>query len=240
MKARTVKSAALAGVVVVSLGLVGCGGSDRDLTQGSDSIEATSKSQKLNLSHVECTDDGRVLAHFVLLFAGKTTPATLSGTWSGGTFGPVAAYKNSGNVWHYEVFFPTGYVEILTATVGTVSLHNPSEYSGNYECGPTECDVEVAPQDLLCTSQPLGSPGAECGAFGLVPSGKDDGLSGLTFPATMDAYVALVKSGSGGCGGGESAYRVYVGVNAGDVLSTPVDQNISHVTYCDCAVPESM
>jgi hypothetical protein len=53
----------------------------------------------------------------------------------------------------------------------------------------------------------------------------------------MDAYVALVKSGNHGCGEGASAYRIYVDVHAGDSLQTPADQDISHVTYCDCAAP---
>ena len=59
----------------------------------------------------------------------------------------------------------------------------------------------------------------------------------MTFPASQDAYVAIVKSGNHGCGPGNSAYRIYVNVQAGDVLSTPVDQNISHVTYCACPDP---
>ncbi len=76
--------------------------------------------------------------------------------------------------------------------------------------------------------------GAECGAFGLIAQGKVDNLSGLSFRATPDAYVAIVKSGNHGCGLGSSAYRYYVNVSRGQLLSTPVDQNISHVTYCAC------
>ncbi|HVH46668.1 MAG TPA: hypothetical protein VM925_30210, partial [Labilithrix sp.] len=97
------------------------------------------------------------------------------------------------------------------------------------------CEAYVEPQDVYCSSKPLGNPKAECAAFGLVPIGKDDNLSGLTFTAPRNAYVAIVKSGTRGCGPGSSAYRVYVDVQPGDVLSTPVDQGISHVTYCDCA-----
>jgi len=204
------------------------------------------KAPMLNLSHIECLEDGRVLVHFVLLFAGTGTPGELSGTWSGGTFGPTAPDKSSGNVWHYNVFLPSGEIDILSASVTTaggmmVSLHNPGEYAGNYLCGPEvpECPIVVEPADVFCSDQPLGNPDAECGFFGLIPDGKDDNLSGLTFTATMDAYVAIVKSGTRGCGPGSSAYRVYVNVSAGDLLSTPVDQGISHVTYCACP-PEVM
>ncbi|GAO04650.1 hypothetical protein PSR1_03545 [Anaeromyxobacter sp. PSR-1] len=72
----------------------------------------------------------------------------------------------------------------------------------------------------------LGNPRNECAYFGLVPAGKDDGLSGLTHEASMDADLALVKAGL--------CYKVYVGVSAGDELQTPNGKGISHVTYCSC------
>jgi cysteine-rich repeat protein len=206
-------------------------------TQG----KTPAKAPMLNLSHIECTEDGHVLAHFVLLFNGEATPGTLSGTYNGGSFGPVAPSKTSGNVWHYNVILPAGEINIYSAQVtaangSLVTLHNPGEYAGDYFCGEVPvCELNVQPQDLYCTAQPLGNPEAECGAFGLLPQGKDDNLSGLTFVSTQDAYVAIVKSGSGGCGPGNSAYRIYTNVHEGDVLSTPVDQNISHITYCACA-----
>jgi hypothetical protein len=90
----------------------------------------------------------------------------------------------------------------------------------------------VEAQDLYCAEP--GNPGEECGALGLQPEGKDDGLTGTSFTATQDAYVVLVKSGSDGCEPGLSAYRIYVNVSAGDTLLTPVGQDISHVTYCAC------
>jgi hypothetical protein len=205
-----------------------------------ETASKVAKSPKLNLSHIACTDDGDVLAHFVLLFAGNGEPSDLTGTYNGGDFGPAAPTKNSGNVWHYNVIFPSGELEILSAYAVTslgaaATLHNPSEYSGDYQCGPEtpQCPIVVEPADLLCIDQPLGNPGAECGYFDLVPAGKDDGLCGLSFVATQDAYVAIVKSGSGGCEKGQ-AYRVYVDVSAGDILETPTYQDISHVTYCDC------
>ena len=197
-------------------------------------------SPKLNLSHIACTDDGRVLAHFVLLFAGGATPGSLSGTYSGRSFGPVAPGKNTGNVWHYEAFLPSGEIEITSASVvangAAVSLHNPSEYTGDYQCGPTapSCSVQVAPQDVLCTDRALTNPGAECAFFGLQPQGKDDNLTGLSFAATQNAMLAIVKSGNHPCEKGSSAYRIYTNVRTGDALLTPADQNISHVTYCAC------
>lgn len=195
---------------------------------------------KLNLSHIACTEDGKVLAHFVLLFAGKDTPGSLTGTYNGGSFGPVAPGKNTGNVWHYNVILPAGEIDILSAQVEAkgqiVTLHNPSEYSGDYECGPGnhECPVQVTAQDVYCTDAPLNDPGSECAHFGLKPSGKDDQLTGLEHLATQDALLAIVKSGNHGCGPGNTAYRLYTNVKAGDSLGTPVDQDISHVTYCEC------
>jgi hypothetical protein len=212
------------------------------LSDQSSTLRAAAKQDpKLNLSHIECTEDGDVLAHFVLLFAGAGQPGTLSGTYNGGDFGPTAASKTSGNVWHYNVILPSGEIEILsakttTSTGAVVTLHNPSEYSGTYECGGEvdACPIVVVPEAVYCTEEALGNPGAECAEFGLLPQGKDDNLNGLTFVATQDAYVAIVKSGNHGCAPGESAYQVYVNVSAGDVLATPADQSISHVTYCAC------
>jgi hypothetical protein len=234
---RLVLSMVVFGSLVV---VPGCIGMQEQAGQSSGELGKMS-GPMLNLSHIACAEDGTVTAHFVLLFAGTGTPGTLSGTYNGGSF-TAEPSKNSGNVWHYNATLPAGDIEILSAQTTTsagtlVTLHNPSEYSGNYACGPDEpvCPVVVAPADVYCTDAPLGNPGDECANFGLeYTGGKADGLTGLTFTATQDAYVALVKSGNHGCGPGNSAYRVYVNVSAGDVLSTPVDQNISHVTYCAC------
>jgi len=242
------KTISILSVLAVATLVGACGGTadDGGSVEGpgqqlSSKGNVPSKDPMLNLSHIECTEDGQVLAHFVLLFAGKDEPGSLTGTYNGGSFGPVAPSKSSGNVWHYNVILPSGEIDIYSATTTTasgvvVSLHNPDEYAGTYQCGPDvdECPVKVDAQDVYCTDQPLGNPGAECAAFGLLPQGKDDNLSGLTFTATQDAYVAIVKSGTHGCGPGSSAYRIYVNVSAGDTLATPVDQGISHVTYCAC------
>ncbi|MBI3202375.1 MAG: hypothetical protein HYZ29_12615 [Myxococcales bacterium] len=232
---------AVFGTVAFAFVLGACGVTTDTGEAGQQDTALATKSPMLNLSHIECTEDGKVLAHFVLLFAGKGQPGALSGTYNGGAFGPVEATKSSGNVWHYNVILPAGEIDILSATTTTssgqtVSLHNPGEYAGNYQCGPEieQCPIVVAPQDVYCTSQPLGNPGAECAAFGLLPQGKDDNLSGTSFIASQDAYVAIVKSGTHGCEPGESAYRIYVNVSQGDTLLTPVDQGISHVTYCAC------
>jgi hypothetical protein len=223
------------------------------------------KLPKLNLSHIQCSEGGGVLAHFVLLFAGGDVPGKLTGVASSGSFGPTAPEKHSGNVWHYNVTLSSGEIEIQSATVTTaagviVALHNPGEYTGNYQCGALEnppaegggdppdgggedppaedesCPVAVAAQDVFC-GEPFGNPGEECGAFGLLVLGKDDGLSGTSVVARQNADVALVKSGSNGCEDGQTSYRVHVGVQAGDTLSTPFDQSISHVTYCACPEP---
>jgi hypothetical protein len=196
----------------------------------------------LNLSHIACLEDGSgVDAHFVLLFWGTTTPPTLNGTYKNDPAGAPIAFsadpgKNTGNVWHYDVTLPSGYIEIVSASVGSVTLHNPGEYTGTYDCGgvpPSECPIQVTPGGL-CTDKPLTNPEAECASLGLTLLGKDDNLTGTTFVATMDAYVAIVKGGTQPCGPGNAAYNIVVGVSTGDILAAPSTQNISHVTYCAC------
>jgi hypothetical protein len=123
----------------------------------------------------------------------------LTGTYNDGSatlpFGPIAATKNSGNVWHYNVLLPVGFINILSATTTTSSgasviLHSPEEYGGDYQCGEQTPECAIVVQEGLVCHTPYGNEGAECGAFGLLPIGKDDGLTGLTFAATMNAYVA--------------------------------------------------
>jgi hypothetical protein len=236
---RSVLSMVMFGSLVAVVGCVGM-----EELSGESQAEVGKKqagTPKLNLSHIACTEDGDVVAHFVLLFNGSGTPGGLTGTYNGGSFGPISPDKNSGNVWHYNVILPAGDIEILSATVtaangSTVTLHNPSEYSGNYACGPDEevCPI-VVEAGLLCTPQPLGNPGAECGHFGLdAVDGKIEVSSGTTVTATRDAYVAIVKAGNAPCGAGSSAYNVYVNVSVGDTLEAPAHQDISHVTYCAC------
>lgn len=235
MKMTTFVALTLSGLAVLG---TGCGSVAEPIAEGTSGLNrATTSDMQLNLSHVQCAEDGTVEVHFVLLFAGDATPGTLTGTYDGGSFS-IPPGKNSGNAWHYTTYLPSGDIDITSASVvangTTVTLHNPDAYAGEYLCGAPECAVKVTAQDLLCTAKPIGNPTAECAYFGLVAQGKDDALSGLTFTATQGAYVAIVKSGSRGCGPGNSAYRVYVNVKEGQVLSTPVNQDISHVTYCAC------
>ncbi len=114
----------------------------------------------------------------------------------------------------------------------------PTTPSDQPDAGPAQpppvCSVTVAPSALLCLPNPLGSPASECSYFGLASQGKDGNLTGLSVTSTQKSYVAIVKSGTGGCSPGSQAYRVYVNVAVGDTLSTPGKQDISHVTYCAC------
>ena len=165
-------------VLVAAVAIAGCGAETRTTEEVAQAAQAA---PMLNLSHIGCTDDGNVDVHFVLLFWGNSTPPSLNGTYDGGTsFGPVAENKHSGNVWHYDVILAAGVIDIQTASVGTVSLHNPDAYSGDYSsCGTPVC---TAPEGLtagpFCVANPLGSPGAECGAFGLLPVNKGDDHAG--------------------------------------------------------------
>jgi hypothetical protein len=97
---------------------------------------------QLNLSHIECVEEGEgenlVEVHFVLLnVPDGITPDTLTYTY--GTIEPGA---HTGNVWHYTDYLPDGYYNIASASVEvngvTVSLHNPGDYAGNYDCSEDE------------------------------------------------------------------------------------------------------
>ncbi len=103
---------------------------------------ANGQSLQLNLSHIECTDEG-VEVHFLLLnVPDGITPGTLTYTY--GTIEPGA---HTGNVWHYTDYLPDGYYNITSASVvvdgQTVQLHNPGVYSGEYNCSPDEASVDV-------------------------------------------------------------------------------------------------
>jgi hypothetical protein len=241
---RNVLSLVVFGSLVATAGVSGCVGMEELSNESTGELGNAKSAPKLNLSHIECQADGTVNAHFVLLFWGASQPPALNGTYNGGSFGPVEATKTTGNVWHYNVTLPAGYIEIYSATVGSVSLHNPGEYGGDYLCGPEGpvCSVPAVADDLLCLDSPLGKEGAECAYFGLLPIGKDDNLSGFHFNATMDAYLAIVKSGAAACSPGQTAYRIYTNVTevpATD-LEPPVSEDgtaqgeISHITYCEC------
>jgi hypothetical protein len=212
------------------------------------------KAVQLNLSHIECTPEGTVNAHFVLLFFGAGDPGAISGTYSDGdsvqAFPVTLPTKTTGNVWHYNVALPAGYVDILTASAGGATLHNPGEYAGNYANGcvpPPVCDVQVQDIPLYCSAV-LGNEDAECDAFGLDPLAKYEiGGSVSSIGAHTSALLAIVKTGSGGCGPHENAYQIFANVTAGDPLSTPSylgpngepkQQAISHITYCQCPDPQ--
>jgi hypothetical protein len=248
MRRSTQLNCLLLGTVLCLAGLVACdafrspvapresSASEADSAQLSTAAKPTQEPQ-LNLSHIECVDDGTVEIHFVLLFVPEgVIPGTLTYTY--GTIEPGA---NTGNVWHYTDHQPPGFYDVTSASVEvdgvTVFLHNPGEYAGTYNCGEDVCEGLPDPEPLLCLPV-LGNPSAECGYFGLVAQDKDDGLTGTTHVASQDAALALVKDGNGPCGQGEIAYRTYTDVHAGDVLEQPEGAgDISHVTYCACPPP---
>lgn len=237
----------ISSVAALALVLAGCGSDSSEVS--SSAQQEAKQAPRLVLSHIAC-ENGVVNAHFVLLFWGDTTPGDLSGTYNGGVpFGPETPGKDTGNVWHYNVTFPEGQVDIESATIANtdLALHNPGEYAGTYTCAvppPPACEIDVT-EGATCYDRPLGSPENECGAFGLVGSteklevvGKDTPTTGGTsFVATMDADLVLVKSGTGGCGRGKQAYNIILGVSAGEKVTSPSWQDISHVTYCRCPTP---
>ncbi len=229
----------LVGLIGVGLVTVACGGMVDDSASSlrpDNGVDTMGKktSPQLNLSHVECTDQG-VNAHFVLLFAGAAYPGDLWIINNGVTIGPTTATKSTGNVWHYNVLLGTNDVDITAAWVGSTTLHNPSEYSGEYACEPPPpaCPITPLVQEI-CPEHVYGNPDEECAAFGapnppgLAPIGKDDGLSGVSHTASMDALLAIVKAGQ--------CYVSYLNVegNVTPLPTTSSGQEISHVTYCGC------
>jgi hypothetical protein len=224
------------GVGLIALGCTGTADEGTSLRPDNEGLDTMGKrtTPMLNLSHIECTDAG-VSAHFVLLFAGSATPADLWVVNNGVTIGPTAPTKGTGNVWHYNVLLNSSDVDITAAWVGSVTLHNPSEYSGEYNCAPPPPACWITPfVGEICPDHVYGDPDAECAAFGspnppgLAPLGKDDGLSGTTHTASMSALLAIVKAGQ--------CYVSYLNV-VKDVTPLPTTssgQGISHVTYCTC------
>jgi hypothetical protein len=210
--------------------------------EGSVGPNAKKSSPQLNLSHIECLEDGTVNAHFVLLHYTGGNPGPITGASNQGPFSAPAG-KNTGNVWHYNVSLSAGAIEILSATAAGTSLHNPGEYSGNYFCGgdDPECPVTVQEGNFCANPSDLGNPGAECAYLGLDWTSAKDETGGST--ATETAYVAIVKGGSNGpdgvCAQGETSYNVYVNVVDGQTaLETGNGSDISHVTYCKCPAAE--
>jgi hypothetical protein len=90
---------------------------------------------------------------------------------------------------------------------------------------PPTCEPVFPPYwDVpYCPDRPIGNPRAECGLFGLTVLDKDEGA---VSSASVAADLALVKAGP--------CYAAYLGVAAGDPLSSPTGSAVSHVTYCVC------
>lgn len=116
---------------------------------GTVSKPTNCKEPQLNLSHIECTEKG-VEVHFVLLHvADGITPGNVTYT-----YGTIAPGAHTGNVWHYTDYLPSGTYNIGSASVlvdgELVTLHNPGEYAGTYNCG--QC-VETVTCDNACRAQ---------------------------------------------------------------------------------------
>jgi len=99
---------------------------------------------KLNLSHIACVN-GQVEIHFVLLNVPEgVTPGILTYT-----YGTIQPTKDSGNVWHYFDYKPSGSYDVKSASVVvngvTVTLSNPGNYAGNYDCSPTTVPTSTTP-----------------------------------------------------------------------------------------------
>lgn len=102
---------------------------------------------QLNLSHIECSEEGSngnyVEVHFVLLnVPDGTTPGDFVTFTDGVNSWQAPRGAHTGNVWHYTAYLPDGYYDITGASVGvnsyTVTLHNPHEDKGTYNCAPDQ------------------------------------------------------------------------------------------------------
>lgn len=178
----------------------------------------------------------------------------------------VQAGKNTGNVWHYTAYLDPGWVKIVAAELvndrESVSLHNPGEYANAYCDGVLRCGVAVIhpeypdsePPEYLVDGQSFcadlpnydaesqGHDDDACQVLGLVWDGKVNLTDPSSVEAHKSAYVALLKSGSGGPAGckGRFSYRIYFDVSEGETLYAPEQTgSISHVTYCKCPAPEA-
>ena len=243
--------AALIAVVAIScsekpLGPASPSGTSVNVGDATDAKPPVKQDLQLNLSHVECVD-GKVEVHFVLLFVpdGVTPGDFVTYNWGGGT-AQAARGPHTGNVWHYTDYLPSGStVDIESASVQvngqTVTLHNPGDYAGTYNCGAVACNFPNPSPGLTCLEHPLGSEADECAYFapGSTVLGKTD-LDGTTGSqqTTMAAAVAIVKDGKAGCSPGQQSYQTYTNVTAGQLLPPPPGgSSISHITYCSCPVP---
>jgi hypothetical protein len=97
---------------------------------------ATVPTIQLRLSHIECVGS-EVEVHFVLLNVPEgVSPGVLTYT-----YGTIQPGSHTGNVWHYVETLPGGYYNVTEASVWAgdveVTLQNPGEYTGIYQCDPT-------------------------------------------------------------------------------------------------------
>jgi hypothetical protein len=111
---------------------------------------------KLNWSHATCVESGqnqyKVEVHFVLLnVPDGVTPGKLHYP-----YGEINPSKDSGNVWHYTAYLNDGNIKIDWAYVWVngekVTLHNPNEYNGDYNCHPTPTSTNTS------TATPTNTP----------------------------------------------------------------------------------
>ena len=112
---------------------------------------------QLNLSHIECVNPqangNAVEVHFRLIGLDASVPVgDFVDFLSNGVWYQAPKGNYTGNGWHYTVWLPDGNYDIEAATVLVdgvpISLHNPNEYAGDYNCLP-DASVTVTPD--VCT-----------------------------------------------------------------------------------------
>lgn len=124
-------------------------------------VLATPKEPRLILSHIECVE-GKLEVHFLAQnVPDGVTPGDVSYWYRFDPAQPGFVYQRTittdgetGNVWHYRDYPGNGYYDIVSASVDiggvTVTLHNPSEYKGTYDCDeaePTPTETKVVDEE---------------------------------------------------------------------------------------------
>ena len=118
--------------------------------------------KRIVLSHIECTEDNEVNLHFLVQGTeDDEVPGLMTITYSGSSTATVGPEKESGGVWHYNFYLPSGYFDVTGAQVSDIYyLHNPSSYTGNYACGDGDDESTPTPTEtpnvkLTATGEPF-------------------------------------------------------------------------------------
>lgn len=102
----------------------------------------------LNLSHIECLENGQIEAHFVLVHSpGTGTPSQVTFGWT--PLGQTNQKNLTGSTWHFRAFFSSGtnfnlswaFVNVPSWWPGPSTVwagNSINDYNGEYDCSEDE------------------------------------------------------------------------------------------------------